>query len=68
MLLLYMHGRLDQKQKQFLIHNFNDESSQAKVLLASIKAYSEGINLIGASRVMLVDVVWNPSVERQAIC
>ncbi|XP_014523080.1 SNF2 domain-containing protein CLASSY 4-like [Vigna radiata var. radiata] len=66
--VLYMHGKLDQKQKQFLIHNFNDAKSQAKVLLASIKASSEGINLVGASRVVLVDVVWNPSVERQAIC
>ncbi|XP_027335244.1 SNF2 domain-containing protein CLASSY 4-like [Abrus precatorius] len=66
--VLYMYGRLDQKQKQFLIHHFNDANSQAKILLASIKACSEGINLIGASRVVLLDVVWNPSVERQAIC
>ncbi|KAK1353047.1 hypothetical protein POM88_052885 [Heracleum sosnowskyi] len=34
---------------------------------SSIKACSEGINLVGASRVVLLDVVWNPSVERQAI-
>ncbi|KAK7395561.1 hypothetical protein VNO78_16123 [Psophocarpus tetragonolobus] len=66
--VLYMYGKLDQKQKQSLIHNFNDTNSQAKVLLATIKASSEGINLIGASRVVLLDVVWNPSVERQAIC
>nr|KYP36612.1 Transcriptional regulator ATRX isogeny [Cajanus cajan] len=66
--VLYMYGKLDQKQKQSLIHSFNDANSQAKVLLASIKASSEGINLIGASRVVLLDVVWNPSVERQAIC
>ncbi|ESW12755.1 hypothetical protein PHAVU_008G139600 [Phaseolus vulgaris] len=66
--VLYMHGKLDQKQKQILIHSFNDANSQAKVLLASTKACCEGINLVGASRVVLVDVVWNPSVERQAIC
>ncbi|KAK7373483.1 hypothetical protein VNO80_06893 [Phaseolus coccineus] len=66
--VLYMYGRLDQKQKQSLIHSFNDANSQAKVLLASIKASSEGINLTGASRVVILDVVWNPSVERQAIC
>ncbi|XP_061355762.1 SNF2 domain-containing protein CLASSY 4-like, partial [Gastrolobium bilobum] len=65
--VLYMNGKLDQKQKQFLIHSFNDANSQAKILLASTKACSEGINLIGASRVVLLDVVWNPSVERQAI-
>ncbi|XP_027927983.1 SNF2 domain-containing protein CLASSY 4-like [Vigna unguiculata] len=66
--VLYMYGRLDQKQKQSLIYSFNDANSRAKVLLASIKASSEGINLVGASRVVLLDVVWNPSVERQAIC
>ncbi|KAK7339252.1 hypothetical protein VNO77_19908 [Canavalia gladiata] len=66
--VLYMYGRLDQKQKQSVIHNFNNANSHVKILLASIKACSEGINLIGASRVVLLDVVWNPSVERQAIC
>ncbi|KAL2336928.1 hypothetical protein Fmac_011374 [Flemingia macrophylla] len=66
--VLYMYGRIGQKQKQSLIHRFNDANSQAKVFLASTKACFEGINLTGASRVVLVDVVWNPSVERQAIC
>ncbi|KAK7395559.1 hypothetical protein VNO78_16121 [Psophocarpus tetragonolobus] len=66
--VLYMSGKVDRKQKQSLIHIFNDTNSQAKVLLATIKTSSEGINLIGASRVVLLDVVWNPSVERQAIC
>ncbi|KAL2901481.1 SNF2 domain-containing protein CLASSY 3 [Bienertia sinuspersici] len=46
---------------------FNDPRSEARVLLASTKACCEGINLVGASRVVLLDVVWNPSVERQAI-
>jgi DNA repair and recombination RAD54-like protein len=42
-------------------------NSDAKVMLASTKACGEGIQLIGASRVVLLDVVWNPSVGRQAI-
>ncbi|KAF3634184.1 putative receptor-like protein 12-like [Capsicum annuum] len=29
--------------------------------------HHEGIRLIGASRVVLLDVLWNPSVEQQAI-
>ena len=42
------------------------------VLLASTKAYAEGINLVGASRVILLDIVLleivlNSSVERQTI-
>lgn len=65
--LLYMDGQADIKQRQSSINAFNDPTSEVRVLLASTKACSEGINLVGASRVVLLDVVWNPSVERQAI-
>uniref|UniRef100_A0A1J3GDY4 SNF2 domain-containing protein CLASSY 4 n=2 Tax=Noccaea caerulescens TaxID=107243 RepID=A0A1J3GDY4_NOCCA len=65
--ILFMHGQLEQKDRQHLINNFNKPDSASKVLLASTKSCSEGINLVGASRVVLLDVVWNPSVERQAI-
>ncbi|KAL7120366.1 hypothetical protein ACP275_02G118200 [Erythranthe tilingii] len=65
--ILYMDGQLDERQRQDSISSFNDERSGAKVLLASERACSEGINLVGASRVVLLDTVWNPSVEKQAI-
>ncbi|GER34233.1 chromatin remodeling 31, partial [Striga asiatica] len=65
--ILYMDGQLDEKQRQSSISSFNDERSGAKVLLASERACSEGINLVGASRVVLLDTVWNPSVEKQAV-
>ncbi|KAL1832862.1 hypothetical protein ACET3Z_002513 [Daucus carota] len=65
--VLYMDGKLEAKQRQSSISALNDPRSKSRVLLASIKACSEGIHLVGASRVVLLDVVWNPSVERQAI-
>ncbi|KAK6119338.1 hypothetical protein DH2020_046920 [Rehmannia glutinosa] len=65
--ILQMQGKLDQKQRQILINVFNDPQSESKVMLASTRCCSEGISLVGASRVILLDVVWNPSVERQAI-
>ncbi|TMX01071.1 hypothetical protein EJD97_025271 [Solanum chilense] len=65
--ILYMDGKLDVKQRQLSINSLNDPNSDVKVLLASIKACSEGISLIGASRVVLLDVLWNPSVQQQAI-
>ncbi|KAK4338171.1 hypothetical protein RND71_042658 [Anisodus tanguticus] len=65
--ILYMDGKLDVKQRQISINFLNDPKSDVKGLLASIKACSEGISLIGASRVVLLDVLWNPSVEQQAI-
>ncbi|KAG2680111.1 hypothetical protein I3760_11G083300 [Carya illinoinensis] len=65
--VLYINGKNDAKERQSSINVFNDPSSNIRVLLASTRACSEGINLVGASRVVLLDVVWNPSVERQAI-
>ncbi|CAH9120109.1 unnamed protein product [Cuscuta europaea] len=65
--VLYMDGKIDAKYRQERIRSFNDPESEAKVLLASTAACCEGINLIGASRIVLLDVVWNPSVTRQAI-
>ncbi|XP_071919247.1 SNF2 domain-containing protein CLASSY 3 [Coffea arabica] len=65
--VLYMDGKRDEKNRQSSISSLNDPSGKVKVLFASTKACSEGINLSGASRVVLLDVVWNPAVERQAI-
>ncbi|XP_047337981.1 SNF2 domain-containing protein CLASSY 3-like [Impatiens glandulifera] len=65
--MLYMDGAKDTKLRQLSITSFNNPDSTVKVMLASTKACSEGISLVGASRVVLLDVVWNPSVERQAI-
>ncbi|CAN4127739.1 unnamed protein product [Withania somnifera] len=65
--ILYMDGKLDVKQRQISINSLNDPKSYVKVLLASTKACSEGISLVGASRVVLLDVLWNPAVEQQAI-
>ncbi|GER42928.1 chromatin remodeling 31 [Striga asiatica] len=65
--ILQMQGKLDQKHRQVLINLFNDEQNESKVMLASTRCCSEGISLVGASRVILLDVVWNPSVEIQAI-
>lgn len=65
--IFQMRGKLDQRQRQLMINIFNDPQSEAKVMLASTKCCSEGISLVGASRLVLLDVVWNPSVEQQAI-
>ncbi|KAL8538675.1 hypothetical protein ACS0TY_000621 [Phlomoides rotata] len=66
--IMYIDGNVKSEERQRLIYDFNKKNGNAKVMLASQKACSEGINLVGASRVVLLDVAWNPSVERQAIC
>lgn len=65
--VLKMDGQILSRNRRSLIDVFNDSSSEAKVLLASTKACCEGISLVGASRVVLIDVLWNPSTEHQAI-
>uniref|UniRef100_K3YPD8 Helicase C-terminal domain-containing protein n=1 Tax=Setaria italica TaxID=4555 RepID=K3YPD8_SETIT len=65
--ILLMSGNVLVKNRQTMMETFNNMKSKAKVMLASTKACCEGITLIGASRVVLLDVVWNPSVGRQAI-
>ena len=37
------------------------------LLFASIKVCGEGISLIGASRIVFLDLHWNPAVLRQAV-
>lgn len=65
--ILLMSGNVLVQNREALMEAFNNMKSNAKVMLASTKACCEGITLIGASRVVLLDVVWNPSVGRQAI-
>jgi DNA repair and recombination protein RAD54 and RAD54-like protein len=52
--------------REWSMDQFNN-SPDAKVLFGSIKACGEGISLVGASRVVILDVHLNPSVTRQAI-
>ncbi|KAM7252835.1 hypothetical protein ACFE04_025453 [Oxalis oulophora] len=53
-------------QREFAMERFNS-SDNAKVLFGSIKACGEGISLVGASRIIILDVNLNPSVTWQAI-
>ncbi|KAI5079211.1 hypothetical protein GOP47_0006882 [Adiantum capillus-veneris] len=62
-----LHGSLPLDDRQVIINSFNDSSGNVRVLLASMKACGEGITLTGASRVVFLDMVWNPAVTKQAM-
>lgn len=64
--ILRLDGSLPPQEREMVQHKFNTDP-EAKMLCASIKACGEGISLVGASRVVLLEVHWNPSVPRQAI-
>ncbi|KAJ9551741.1 hypothetical protein OSB04_015786 [Centaurea solstitialis] len=59
-------GDHDNDEREVAMDLFNN-SPDAKVFFGSIKACGEGISLVGASRIMILDVHLNPSVTRQAI-
>ena len=65
--MLYIDGKQDVKKRQASSNAFNDLSNKVNVLFAPTKACFEGINLVGASRVVYLDVVRNPLVVRQVI-
>ncbi|XWS67861.1 hypothetical protein CRYUN_Cryun04dG0041300 [Craigia yunnanensis] len=59
-------GESSTDHREWSMERFNN-SPDAKVFFGSIKACGEGISLVGASRIIILDVHLNPSVTRQAI-
>ncbi|KAK6240892.1 SNF2 [Theobroma cacao] len=59
-------GESSSDHRELSMERFNN-SPDAKVFFGSIKACGEGISLVGASRVIILDVHLNPSVTRQAV-
>ncbi|OVA06195.1 SNF2-related [Macleaya cordata] len=64
--IFVISGDSSQDQREWSMDRFNN-SQDAKVFFGSIKACGEGISLVGASRLLILDVHLNPSVTRQAI-
>ncbi|KAF8160977.1 SNF2 family N-terminal domain-containing protein [Crassisporium funariophilum] len=69
---LYSYYRLDgqtpQNKRQEYVNTFNKGNQhQSFIFLLSSKAGGVGINLIGASRLFLIDSDWNPSHDLQSM-
>eukprot|EP00997_Jenningsia_sp_PLL12_P009529 NODE_650_length_1541_cov_16.029491_g535_i0.p1 GENE.NODE_650_length_1541_cov_16.029491_g535_i0~~NODE_650_length_1541_cov_16.029491_g535_i0.p1 ORF type:complete len:497 (+),score=158.06 NODE_650_length_1541_cov_16.029491_g535_i0:25-1491(+) len=60
-------GEAGNAKRQHMAEHFNDPSSTSRLMLISMKAGGLGINLTGASRVVLCDTSWNPQADQQAI-
>lgn len=68
----YCHVRLDgstpSNKRQDIVDTFNRSSAtQCFAFLLSAKSGGVGLNLIGASRLVLFDVDWNPATDLQAM-
>ncbi|KAL0977763.1 hypothetical protein UPYG_G00160910 [Umbra pygmaea] len=64
-----LDGSTSASERERLINQFNDpENTTAWVFLLSTRAGCLGVNLIGASRVVVFDASWNPCNDAQAVC
>ncbi|CAA9991305.1 DNA repair protein rhp16, putative [Plasmodium knowlesi strain H] len=59
-------GYMPMVSRNNILYNFN-EDKHLRVLLISLKAGGEGLNLQVANRIFIVDPWWNPAAELQAI-
>ena len=62
-----LDGSTPPKSRQSIVNNFNNISLEPRVMLLSSKAGGTGLNLIGASRLVLYDIDWNPATDLQAM-
>lgn len=65
---LRLDGKTPTSKRQDLVDIFNKTSASKNfAFLLSAKAGGAGINLIGASRLVLFDIDWNPATDLQAM-
>ncbi|CAI2352036.1 unnamed protein product [Caenorhabditis sp. 36 PRJEB53466] len=62
-----LDGKTQVQERQKSVRHFNDQHDASNVFLLSTKAGGVGLNLIGASRLILFDSDWNPANDRQAM-
>ncbi|XP_059363876.1 DNA repair and recombination protein RAD54B [Carassius carassius] len=62
-----LDGQTPVAQRQRLVDSFNSPHSSNFLLLLSSKAGGVGLNLIGASHLVLYDIDWNPANDIQAM-
>uniref|UniRef100_A0A915PWM0 DNA repair and recombination protein RAD54-like n=1 Tax=Setaria digitata TaxID=48799 RepID=A0A915PWM0_9BILA len=65
--VLRLDGSTEPKKRMEIVEEFNSLSGTNCAFLLSAKAGGLGLNLIGASRMILFDSDWNPAVDMQAM-
>ncbi|CBK19482.1 DNA repair and recombination protein RAD54-like [Caenorhabditis elegans] len=65
--VLRLDGKTQVPDRQKLVRTFNDHRDPSNIFLLSTKAGGVGLNLIGASRLVLFDSDWNPANDQQAM-
>ena len=53
------------KDRSQIVDDFNRKGAGADVMLLSLGAGGVGLNLVGANHLFLLDMHWNPQLEKQ---
>jgi SNF2 family DNA or RNA helicase len=64
--VLRYDGAMSADARDGAIQKFTDSQTH-NVMLISLKAGNSGLNLVAASRVIILDPFWNPYIEMQAV-
>uniref|UniRef100_A0A915D5L7 Helicase C-terminal domain-containing protein n=1 Tax=Ditylenchus dipsaci TaxID=166011 RepID=A0A915D5L7_9BILA len=59
-------GAIQTKDRQERVDSFNLKNGGAQVMLLSLTAGGVGLNLIGGNHLFILDLHWNPALEKQA--
>lgn len=59
------NGTVAVKDRNKIVEQFNDPNSSVKVMLLSLTCGGVGINLVGANVMFIMDLHWNPQLEKQ---
>lgn len=62
-----LDGSTKPEMRQKLVDRFNCQKEPTRVFLLGAKAGGAGLNMVGASRMLMLDVDWNPSNEKQVM-
>jgi SNF2 family DNA or RNA helicase len=65
--ILRIDGDVPAEKRMKLVAHFNNPSSPFFLMLLSARAGGVGLNLVGGSRLVLVDPDWNPATDQQAM-
>ncbi|XP_017844681.1 transcription termination factor 2 [Drosophila busckii] len=64
--VLEFNGTMNADERNVTLQEFNDKTNNKRVLLLSLTAGGVGLNLNVANHLLLIDIHWNPQLERQA--
>ena len=62
-----LDGSTDVAQRQSLVNAFNARLTPKRLFLLSARAGGIGLNITGASRVVMVEPAWNPAIDAQSV-